>query len=131
MSYIYRYLTHFYEQELANNAVYKHGLLAVTVVIKIGKTVWKHEPYCWYFCLNLKYLWWPYRAYIKTAKNGGSREKLLSENDFEAVLASFCCYGYGANSSEAAPKIATYQKDYRKCSSCVVVCLIAIKYINQ
>ena len=46
MSYIYRYLTHFYEQELANNVVYKHGLLAVTVVIKIGKTVWKHEPYC-------------------------------------------------------------------------------------
>ena len=35
-----------------------------------GKIVRKHRPYCWYFCLILKYLRWPYRAYIKTAKNG-------------------------------------------------------------
>ena len=25
----------------------------------------------------------------------------LSENDFEAVLTTFCCYDYGVNSSEA------------------------------
>ena len=36
----------------------------------------------------------PYRKYIKTAKNGGFCEELLSENDFEAVLVSFCCYEY-------------------------------------
>ena len=31
---------------------------------------------------------WPYRAYIKTAKNGDFCEELLSKNDFEAVLAT-------------------------------------------
>ena len=36
----------------------------------------------------------PYRKYIKTAKNGGFCEELLSENDFEAVLINFCCYKY-------------------------------------
>ena len=37
----------------------------------------------------------PYRKYIKAAKNGGfCSEKLLSENDFEAVLINFCCYEY-------------------------------------
>ena len=36
-------------------------------------------------------------------------EKLPSENDFEAVLANFCCYDYdyGANASEAVQKIST------------------------
>ena len=34
------------------------------------------------------------RKYIKTAKNGGFCEELLSENDFEAVLVNFCCYKY-------------------------------------
>ena len=42
-------------------------------------------------------------------------EELLSENDFEAVLATLCCYDYGANASEAVQKIATDQKDYQKC----------------
>ena len=42
---------------------------------------------------------------------------MVSENDFEAVLATFCCYGHGAKASEAAQKIATDQKEYRKCSS--------------
>ena len=37
----------------------------------------------------------PYKKYIKTAKNGGfCSEELLSENDFEAVLIHFCCYEY-------------------------------------
>ena len=40
------------------------------IVIRNGKIVWKHGPYCWYFRLNLKYFGWPYRAYIRTAKNG-------------------------------------------------------------
>ena len=30
--------------------------------------------------------------------------KLLSKNDFEAVLVNFCCYEYGANVSEAVQK---------------------------
>ena len=40
----------------------------------------------------------------------------------EAVLASFCCYDYGANPSKAAEKIATNEKDHHKCSLCVTVC---------
>ena len=103
------------------------------IVIGNGKIVWKHGPFCWYFRLNLKYLGWPYRAYIKTAKNGDFCEELLSENDFEAVLATFCCYDHGAKASEAVQKIATDQKEYRKCSSCVIICWIAKIYlaINQ
>ena len=46
--------------------------------------------------------------YIKTAKNGGfCGVELLSENDFEGVLANFCCYEYGANVSEVVQKIST------------------------
>ena len=71
---------------------------------------------------------WPYREYIKTAKNRDFCEELLSENDFEVVLATFCCYEYGANASEAVQKIATDQNDYHKCSSCAIVCRIAKIY---
>ena len=52
-------------------------------------------------------------------------EELLSENDFKTVLSTFCCYDYGANTSKTVRKIATDQKDYHKCSSCVIVCWIA------
>ena len=55
-------------------------------------------------------------SYIKTEENGGFCEEVLSENDFEAVLVTFCCYGYDANASEAVQKVATDQKDYHKCS---------------
>ena len=79
----------------------------LTIVIRNGKLIWKHRPHCWYFRLNLKYLGWPYREYSKTATNGSFWEELVSENDFEAVLATFCCYGYAANASEAVQKIAT------------------------
>ena len=48
----------------------------------------------------MKYLRWPYRAYIKKAKNGDFCEELLCENDSEAVLATFCCYDHGAKASE-------------------------------
>ena len=71
---------------------------------------------------------WPYKKYIKTAKNGDFCEELLSEKDFEAVLATFCCYEYGANASEAVQNISTEQKDYHKRSSCVIVCLVATTY---
>ena len=69
-------------------------------------------PYCWNFRLNLKYFGWTYREYIKTTKNGDFCEELLSENDFETILATFCCYDYGINASEAVQTIATDQKDY-------------------
>ena len=35
---------------------------------------------------------------------------MVSEDDFEAVLAAFCCYDHGARASEAVQKIATDQK---------------------
>ena len=78
-----------------------------------------------YFCLNLKYLGWPYKAYNKIAKNGDFCKELCSENNFEAVLATFCCYEHGTKAFEAVQKIATAKKEYRKCSLCVIVCLIA------
>ena len=56
--------------------------------------------------MNLKYLEWPYREYIKTAKNASFCEELPSGNDFEAILTNFCCYGYGTNASEAVQKIS-------------------------
>ena len=71
---------------------------------------------------------WPYREYIKTADNGGFSKGLLSENDFEAVLATFYCFDYGTNASEAVQKTARDQKDYQKCSWGVIVCWIAKIY---
>ena len=98
------------------------------MVIRNGKMVWKNGPHCWYFRLNFKYLGWPYREYIKTAKYGGFCEGLLSENDFEVVLTTFFYYDYGANVSEAVQRITTDQKGYHKCSSFVIVCWIAKMY---
>ena len=37
-------------------------------------------------------------------------EELLSKNGLETVLATFCCYDYGDNASEAVQKKATDQK---------------------
>ena len=54
----------------------------------------------------------------------------LDENHFEAVLLTFCCYDYGAHAFEAVQKISTNQKDYHKCSLCVIVYWIA-KYMYQ
>ena len=73
---------------------------------------------------------WTYRAYIKTAKNGHFWEELLNKNNFEAVLATFCYYDNGAKDSEVIQKIATDQKEYRKCSSCVTICCIAKIYLS-
>ena len=57
-----------------------------------------------------------------TAKNGNFCDEFLGENDFEATLATFCCYEHGAKASEAVQRIAADQKEYRKCSSCVIIC---------
>ena len=42
-------------------------------------------------------------------KNGYVCEELRSENDLEAVLATFCCYAHDAKASVAVQKIATDQ----------------------
>ena len=57
--------------------------------------------------MNVKYLAWLYREYIKAAKNVSFCEEFHSENGFEAILTNFCCYDYGANASEAVQKIST------------------------
>lgn len=36
-----------------------------------------------------------------------SSENFLSEDDFDAVLATFCCYSYDAGPSEADEEIVT------------------------
>ena len=64
----------------------------------------------------------------QNSENDGLCEEVLSENNFEAVLATFCCYGYDANASEAVQKIIIDHKDYQKCSSFVIVCWIAKRY---
>ena len=74
------------------------------------------------FHFNLKYLGWQYRAYIKTAKNADFCQELLSKNDFEAVLVTFCCYDHVTKASEEVQRIATDQKENRKCSLCVIIC---------
>ena len=43
----------------------------------------------------------------KQQKMAASSEYFLSEDDFEGALTTFCCYVYGANSSETVTKIAT------------------------
>ena len=71
---------------------------------------------------------------MKTAKNDcfhGFSDEFLSENNFKAVLTTFCCYDYGANASEAVDKITTDQKDYHKCSLCVIVCCIAKAIVSS
>ena len=78
--------------------------------------------HCLYFHLNLKYLGQPYRTYIKTAKNDEFCQEVLSKNDFEAVLATFGYYDHGAKVSGEVQKIAADQREYRKCSLCVIIC---------
>ena len=56
------------------------------------------------------------------AKNDAFCYELLIKNDFEAVLVTFCCYDHGAKASKEVQKIATDQKEYRKCSLCVIIC---------
>ena len=85
----------------------------MNTVIRNGKIVWKHGLYYLYFILNLKYLGWLYREYIRAAKNGGFCGELLSESDFETILVTFCCCDYGTSASEAVQKIVTYQKNYQ------------------
>ena len=48
-------------------------------------------------------------------------DEFCSKNDFQPVLATFCCYDYGGNPFEAVERIATDQKDYHKCSLLVIL----------
>ena len=78
---------------------------SLIICLGINEIAWKRGPYCWNFRWNLKYLGWPYRAYIKTAKSSNFCEELLSENNFETVLATFCCNDLGTMASEKVQEI--------------------------
>ena len=45
-------------------------------------------------------------------------------DEFDAVLANFCSYQYGANAAEVVEKITTDERDYHKCSLCVTICIV-------
>ena len=68
--------------------------------------------------------------FIKTATNGDFWEELPGGNDFEALLATFCCYDHSAKASEAVQKIAIDQRVYRKCSFCIIISRLAKIYIS-
>ena len=88
----------------------------LTIVIRNEEVVWKQGP------LEHKISGVAVQNIHQNNKKQWVCEELLSENDFEAVLAAFCCYDYGADASEAVQKIASDNKDFHKCSSCVIVC---------
>ena len=52
-------------------------------------------------------------------------EDFLGGEGFKPVLAIFCSYDNSANTSEAVEKIATDEKDNRKCFLCFIVGYIA------
>ena len=62
--------------------------------------------------------------------NGGFCEELLSENDFDVLLATFCCYEHGANASETVQRIVTNQKEYSKYSLYIIICWISKIYTS-
>ena len=43
---------------------------------------------------------------------------MVSENDFEAVLDTSCCYDHDGKASEVVHKIATYQKSSQMLLAC-------------
>ena len=59
------------------------------------------------FLLELEVIGVAVQKIHQNSKNGGFREELLNENDFEAVLVNFCYYESGVNASEAVQKIGT------------------------
>ena len=43
-------------------------LRKITLIVIRNRKIWKHGPYYWHFRLNLKYLGWPYKEYIKNSE---------------------------------------------------------------
>ena len=94
-----------------------------SLLISNEKIVWKQQPYCWYSCLNLKFLRLLYRECITIAKIAAYHKQFPCVDDFDAVLAVFCSYCYDGNASEAVEMISVNEKDYLKCLLCVTVCI--------
>lgn len=64
-----------------------------TRVMRNGSLVRRQGPYWWYFFLNLKFLWWLPKEYIKIAKTAACSEDFLCRDDFDRVLPVFRSYG--------------------------------------
>ena len=64
--------------------------------------------------------------YIKIMKMAACSEDFLCGDDFDAVLAIYRSYRYGAKASEAVENMAIGEKDYHKCSLCDTVCIATI-----
>ena len=104
--------------------------LRFNIVIRDGNIDLKHGPYCWYFWLNVKCRGWPYRAYIK---NSEKCQLLLGFSQWKWLWGRFnhfFCYDHGAKASEEVQRFATHQKEYRKCSLCVIISWIAKIYLS-
>ena len=71
--------------------------------------------------MNLKCLGWPCRAYIKTAKMATFARNCSVKMTLR-LSTTFFCYDHGAKISEEVQKIAKDQKEYRRCSLCVIIC---------
>ena len=97
-----------------NNNIYSHTNLKDSLETRAVLLI---------FLLHLKISGWPYREYIKIAKIVSCSEKFVFGDDFDAVLAIFCSYGYGAKTFEAVEKIAIDEKDYHKFPLCATVCI--------
>ena len=84
------------------------------------------------FSLELEISGMVVQSIHQNSKKGGFCVELVRENDFEAVLATFCRYDHGTNASEAVQKIAIDQKEYHKCfsASCVIIFSIAKIYLS-
>ena len=53
----------------------------------------------------------------KNGENGSFSEELLSESDFEAVLASFCCCDYGAKAWKQFRRLLQTRKAFLEWTS--------------
>ena len=71
--------------------------------------------YCWYFCLNLKFLEWPpgntSKCHIKTSKMAACSEDFLCGDDFDAVLVILSSYRCGTKTCLVVNRVVAYEKD--------------------
>ena len=75
------------------------------------ETSFQFKPTSTFLVCIMKNMAWPSIDIHKVVLLNNSSYNLFScdyvENNFEDVLATFCCYSYGANTSEAVRKIDT------------------------
>ena len=99
----------------------------IAKVIRNGKIVWKHGLYCWIFP-------WTWNIWGDRPENTLKQQKMVGLWGIAKWKWLWGCFSHFSllwlwcQLSKAVQKITTDQKDYHKCSSCVIVCWIAIIY---